>query len=115
MNLIGGISAYTYQKQRLVLPNGDPFLFTIRYSPQQLGWFIEELNYEQTGFILQGARITTSPNFLHQYRNQVPFGMACFTKDNQEPTQIEDFSSGYAQLYILSEDEVAQWAGVLNG
>lgn len=112
---IDGLSSYTYQKQRLILPNGDPIIFTIRYSPQQFGWFITELVYAPTSFVLNGARITVSPNFMHQYRNLAPFGMACFTRDNQEPTQIEDFSSGYAQLYILSQDEVAEWAEVLNG
>ncbi len=115
MNLIGGISAYTFQKQRLILPNGDPIVMTIRYSPQQLGWFITELTYAQTNFADKGMRIVTSPNFMHQQRNLIPFGLACFTTDDQEPTQIEDFSSLYAQLYILSEDEVKQWAEALNG
>lgn len=115
MYLISGISPYTYQKQRLILPNGDPIIVTIRFSPQQFGWFITYLEYAPTGFLLTGARVTTSPNMLHQQRNLIPFGLGCFTKDNQEPTQIEDFSSGYAQLYILSQEEVAAWAAVLNG
>ena len=111
---LDGISPYTFQKQRLILPNGDPIILTIRFSPLQYGWFITELSYAPTDFLIKGARVTTTPNMLHQQRNLVPFGLGCFTKDNQEPTQIEDFSSGYAQLYLLSEEEVLSWAAVLN-
>lgn len=115
MYLIEGISKYTYQKQRLILPNGDPIFLTIQFKPQQYGWFITELTYDQTNFALRGARIVVSPNLLFQYKNKIPFGIACFTKNNQEPTQQEDFSSGFAQLQILSEEEVRLLAEYISG
>ncbi len=115
MYLVQGISKYSLQKQRLILPNGDPFLLTIQYKPQQFGWFITDMSYAPTSFELKGARIVTSPNMLYQFKNRIPFGLACFTTDNQEPTNQEDFSSGYASLYVLSEAEVRALAEYISG
>ena len=115
MFLVTGISQYSYQKQRLILPNGDPILLTIQFKPLQFGWFITDLEYAPTSFVLEGARIVVSPNMLYQYKNKIPFGLACFTTNNQEPTQQQDFVSGFAKLYILSEAEVAEFARRING
>jgi hypothetical protein len=115
MFLIDGISSHSYQKQRLILPNGDPTLLTIQYKPQQLGWFVTEITYDPTDFILKGLRIVTSPNFIFQWKNKVPFGIACYTLNNQEPTQQQDFSSGFAKLYLLSEEEVRTLTEYISG
>lgn len=115
MYFIDGLSSATYQKQRLILPNGDPILLTIRYSPLQYGWFITEISYDPTDFVLQGARIVVGANMLYQWRNKIPFGLGCFTKNGQEPTQQEDFSSGFAKLFLLSEAEVTEFSEALSG
>lgn len=115
MYLIQGISAYSYQTQRLILPNGDPIILTVSFLPQQYGWFITELTYAQRNFTLQGTRIVVSPNILYQWKNQLGFGLACFTATNQEPTNQQDFSSGFAQLYLLSAAEVVQLTGFISG
>lgn len=103
----------TFQKQVLILEDGTQLTLFIYFRPQQFGWFISELSYQT--FTLKGLRVTNSPNFLHQFRNQIPFGMACFSTDNREPTQQEDFSSGQSVLYILSADEVAEYTRFLSG
>lgn len=103
----------TFQKQVLILGDGTQLTMFIYFRPQQFGWFISELSYQ--GFILQGLRITNSPNFLHQFRNKIPFGMACFSTSNREPTQQDDFSSGQSILYILSAAEVAEYTRYLSG
>jgi hypothetical protein len=115
MYLIEGLSKHSFQKQRLILPNGDPILLTIQFKPQQFGWFITSLSYDPTDFLLKSARIVVSPNMLYQYKNQIPFGLACFTANGQEPTQQEDFSSGFASLYILSEAEVEAFSELISG
>ncbi len=78
----------------------------------QYGWFIRSLVYK--GVTINGARITNNPNFLRQFKNQIPFGMACFTEEEREPTLIEDFSSESSKLYILTEAEVDQYENFLN-
>lgn len=65
-------------------------------------------------FILQGVRISVSPNILHQWRNQIPFGIGC-TCSGREPTQQNDFASGAANLYLLTQQEVNQYAEFLSG
>lgn len=101
------------QKQNLILPDGSILSLTIYFIPMQYGWFITELIYE--GFVLNGVRITNSPNILHQFKNQIPFGLACFSKSGREPSQKEDFSSGASKLYILTEEEVRYYSEQLSG
>lgn len=113
MFLVQQITNDAFQKQTLILPSGQTFDITMSFKPMQLGWFITELVYGD--FTLTGVRVCTSPNFLYQFRNQIPFGLACFTKDFSEPTLQEDFSSGRAKLYVLSEAEVDRYTELLGG
>lgn len=113
MLLIKNITADTKQRQGLVLPDGSFVQITLYFIPMQLGWFITQLTYGD--FVLNGLRITNSPNMLYQFKNQIPFGIACFSKDNREPSLLEDFSSGASQLYILTEEEVDEYARFLSG
>ena len=102
------------QRQTLVLPDGTSFTMTIYYMLQQYAWFIRSLTYGED-FTLNGFKISNSPNMLHQFKNQIPFGIACFTKGNREPTQKEDFSSLTSVLYVLSEAEVEAYSEYLSG
>jgi hypothetical protein len=112
MFLIQQITTDPAQKQTLILPDGTSLSLTIQFVPMQYGWFITSLVYQS--FTLNGLRITNSPNMLHQFRNQIPFGLACFSNNNREPSQQQDFSSGASQLYILSAEEVAQYTELLQ-
>lgn len=113
MQIIQQITNDPNQTQSFYLPDGTSFSLTIYYVDLQYGWYITALTYGS--FILNGVRVTNSPNILHQFRNQLPFGLACATKANREPTQIEDFSSGASTLYILSAAEVNAYAEYLAG
>lgn len=107
------LTADPLQTQRVGLPDGTFVNLTIYYVPMQFGWFITKLSYGT--FLLEGTRITNSPNMLHQYKNQIPFGLACFTDNEREPTQQQDFSSGASNLYILTAEEVVQYSEFLSG
>jgi hypothetical protein len=113
MNLIENITTAANQTQSVVLPDGSAFTFTLYYSANQLGWFI--LNFVYNTFVLNGMRITTNPNLLYQYQNQLPFGVACFTVGQREPTQQQDFSSGASNLYLLSQAEVQAYTAYIEG
>lgn len=112
MYLIQQITSDPLQSQTLVLPNGSQAGLTIAFYPQQYAWFITSLTYQT--FTLQGMQITANPNMLNQWRNSLPFGLGCFVVNNREPTQQQDFSSGAAQLYILSAAEVLQYSAFLS-
>lgn len=114
MLLIQQLTSDPLQSQNLVLPDGSQLTLTIYFSPMQLGWFITSLIYG--AFTLNGLRITNSPDMLYQFKNEIPFGLACFTKGNREPSQQQDFSSGASSLYILTSAEVEQYSEFLaNG
>lgn len=101
------------QTQTLTLPDGSSVVLEIYFRPMQYGWFLNNLTYNT--FLLQSLRITNSPNMLHQWRNLIPFGLACFSVDNREPSLIQDFSSGNSTLYILTAAEVEQYTEFLSG
>ena len=113
MYQIQQITSAPQQQQTVTLPNGVQLGLTLYYSQQQYGWFAG-ISYGST-FSLQGLRITVSPNMLYQWKNILPFGLGCFiTTANREPTQLQDFSTNLFRLYVLSPDEVAEYAAFLS-
>lgn len=113
MLYIPNLSSYPLQTQTVLLPDGSAFTFTMYYVPLQYGWFITNLQYGD--FVLNGLRITNHPNMLYQFQNKISFGLACFTKENREPTQLKDFSSKASSLYVLTEAEVDEYTNYVKG
>lgn len=113
MYLIRQVTKDPKQKQTLILADGSSVALTIVYRPLQYGWFVDELAYGS--FTLKGVRITNSPNMLHQFRNQIPFGFSCVSAAGREPMLIDDFYAGASKLYVLTADEVEEYAGYLRG
>lgn len=113
MYIIQQITSAPLQQMTLVLPDGTSMSMTLYFAPMQYAWVITNLTYNT--FILNGLRVTTSPNMLNQFINQIPFGLACFTVNNREPMLQQDFSSGNSQLFILSQAECQQYETLLNG
>lgn len=100
------------QTMSLILPSGDIVGLTIYFIPMQYGWFITELTYKD--FTLNGLRITNNPNMLYPWKNILPFGLACFSFSDREPSQQEDFLSKASSLYILTSDEVEEYAEFIS-
>jgi hypothetical protein len=95
------------QKQTILLQDGTSFTIEMHFVPMQYGWFIRELTY--LDFTLRNLRICNNPNMLYQFRNQLPFGLACFSDEDREPSLREDFSSGASKLYVLTEEEKEEY------
>lgn len=112
MFLIQRITANPLQTQTLTLEDGTSFSITLYLRPIQKGWFINELIYGD--FTLKGMRIVNSPNMLNQFRNQIPFGLGCFSTGNREPGLQQDFVSGASKLYVLSAAEVEEFQEYLE-
>jgi hypothetical protein len=111
MQLIQQITSDSFQEQTIILPDGSSFVFQLYFMPMQYAWIITLLTYKT--FTLTGFRVVNSPNMLQQYRNQIPFGLACFSIGSREPTQQQDFSSGASQIWLLSAAEVAAYQAFL--
>lgn len=101
------------QIHNFTLPDGSSLECTIRWSEMQIGWFFDSIAYPN--FLLKGMRICNSPNLLNQWRNLIPFGIACISKNNREPSLQNDFASKASVLYVLTEEEVAEYAAYLSG
>ena len=112
MFLIRQITSAPSQKMSLALQDGTYLTMIIYFMPMQQTWIIRELTYND--FTIYGPRIVVSPNFLHQYKNQIPFGIGCFTNEYREPSLSQDFSSGAFKLYLLSDEETNQYAELLQ-
>ena len=101
------------QKHTITLTDGTSFQMQMAFIEQQNGWFIVDLTYGD--FNLKNFRIFNSPDMLYQYRNKIPFGIACVSKADREPMFQNDFSTENSVLYVLTEAEVTQFAGYLSG
>ena len=112
MYLIQQITDSPLQQQSLILYNGNVMSFTLNYLDSQQGWFITNLVYGT--FILNGTRVTVNPNMLNQYRNQIPFGLGCFTSVLRDPTLQQEFRSGNFNLYILDQTEINTYIELLS-
>lgn len=112
MNLINNITDDTVQTSQLILPDGSQVQMTLEFKPMQFGWFIRSLTYKT--LTIQGRRIFVSPNILQQYCNQLPFGIACSSVNNREPSQVQDFISGNCQLFLLTAAEVLAYTEFLS-
>lgn len=107
------VTSAPYQRQAVILGDGSQVSLTLLYRPLQQGWFLTELSYK--GTVLTGRRVVNSPNMLHQYRTQIPFGLACFSAGNREPSFQQDFSTGASKLYVLTAADVAAYQRYLTG
>ena len=112
MRLISSIGEENNQKMTLLLPDGKRFDLIMMYNFHQLGWFASIIYSDKT---INNIRVSTSGNFLHQWRNILPFGLACIVEANQEPTLQKDFSSGRAKMYTLGLLEVAAYSRLVSG
>ena len=106
---INQITTNALQQQNVVMPDGTILTLVFYFRPLQQGWFINQLIWSSTSFTLNGLRITNSPNMLNQWKNILNFGLGCFSSSTREPSLLTDFSSGYSNLYILTQSEVTQW------
>lgn len=113
MYLVQGLTNAPLQNQNLTLPDSTIVTLQLYFVPMQYGWFLNNITYGD--FVLNGLRITNSPNMLNTFKNQIPFGLACYSTANREPSLQDDFSSGASILYILDALEVAEYYDFLQG
>jgi hypothetical protein len=109
---IKNITSDTKQRRTIILPDFSQIEMVMYFMPLQLGWFFSYLNYQN--FTIRGLRITNNPNMLRQWKNILPFGMACFSAQEREPQLQQDFSSGASKIYILTSQEVKDYEEFLS-
>lgn len=103
MYLLTNLGSEPKQKLTMMLDDNTRLVLKFEYRANQKGWFFG-FNYGDEEY--SNIRLTTSYNILRAYRNWLPFGIRCETVDTGEPIGIDDFITGYAQVYLLTRDDV---------
>lgn len=92
--------------QQFVL-NGIPGVSAsvlLRFMPRIQNWIMD---ISSGSFTANGIPILCGPNILRQWRNIIPFGIACTDIYFLDPYTINDFAIGAASLYLLNSADVA--------
>lgn len=103
MKILTGFTSQPKQQMTFVLDDGSAVSLFIQYKPQQIGWFA---NVAWQDFLLEGIRLTSSPNLLQKWENLIPFGLAILGKNDVEPLNVTDFSDGTCAVYLLNAADV---------
>lgn len=111
MNVINGITTQPTQISFITLADGTRATLTLYFRPQQNGWFYD-ISWPGSAalavpFKSQNRRLVTSGNLLRQFKDVIPFGLACFTVDNIDPMTQTCLSDGSVSLVLLNADDVA--------
>lgn len=105
MTILTGIRPVGDQRLRTRDENGNLITIDLRFLPAAQQWVAD---ITSGTFTVTGTRLANSPNLLYQYQRIISFGMAIIVADDGEPFLINDFSSGRAEIGILTQAEVAQ-------
>ena len=103
MYLLNNLGNEPKQKLSMMLEDDTRLELKFEYRANQEGWFFSFVYGENE---YQNIRLTTSYNILRAYRNWLPFGLRCDTVDDGEPIEINDFVSGYANVYLLNKTDI---------
>jgi len=103
MQQVIDITAEPKQELYVKLNEGGIIKLKLEFIDSQIGWFMY-IDYNDVKSNCH--RITNTPNIIREKMNIYPFGIGCSVSDGQEPFFIDDFSTGRAQLFVLSRDEV---------
>ncbi len=104
MRILNKIASSGSQQLFLTGNPGQRITMNLRYLPSQKLW---SMDVQYLDFILQGILVMASPNMLQNYKNIIPFGIACSTVNGLDPYYIDDFTAQRASLFLLSAADVS--------
>lgn len=92
------------QKTSVQLADGSDVTLTFIYRAAVQRWSVnvEHQAISPNGKI-KGMNLCTHPNALRQWRNNIPFGIAIVSTDQQDPVSLDDFVSGRITVFVLDE------------
>lgn len=112
MKLIDRINDSAIQKITLLTEDtGERITCTLRYMPTQLSWIMDIIYGD---FVLNGVSVVSGLNILRNYKNILPFGVSITTTDGFDPYYLQDFQSGRAKFYLLSQSDVESVEASIN-
>jgi hypothetical protein len=103
MNILTGFTDSPKQTTTIVLDDGSSATFDLEFRPQQRGWFYN-LNYKD--FTALGQRLVYSENMLHQFRGEIPFGLAVLSTSRNDPMTQSEIALAKTVIILLNADDV---------
>lgn len=103
MNRVDNLSDNASQITRLILDDGSVVVLSLQYSAASERW---TYSVSYGDFTFNGGNLCLNPNFMRQWRQVLPFGLACASTDGVDPFDVEDFASGRVSLYKLNAQDV---------
>lgn len=91
------------QRHQLVLDTNDTVDFRLYYSSRIQCWYFD-FTYKELS--VNCLKVVLSPNTLRNFRKLIPFGIGFDSQGLVEPFQLDDFSSGRVQMYVLNSEDV---------
>lgn len=101
------INKITNDPQQSITLTGIPgatIAMTLRFMPRVQSW-VMGITYNAES--INGIGVVTSLNLLRQFKNNLPFGIACLRTDGLDPYTVNDFSFQTANLYLLDSSDIA--------
>lgn len=105
MTQIDNLTDFANQQTVLILDDGNTAAVNFVFDAATERWVIS-VTYGTK--VLNGIGLCCSPNILRQWKNVLPFGLACVTADQTDPFDINDFASGRVKMYLLTAADVEQ-------
>ncbi|NCX94761.1 MAG: hypothetical protein EBX40_08805 [Gammaproteobacteria bacterium] len=108
---IDGLTNDPKQEFFAVIDGYDSAKINLEWKPNQYGWFMA---VTWGTFEASSIRLAYNLNILHQFKNQLPFGIA-ITSNNQLDPITENAWTTNSQFIVLNAADVETIAGVFNG
>jgi hypothetical protein len=104
-NLINNLTNFADQLMTLQLADGTNATVELLYNGTTERWTMN-VSYAPANFSVNGIGVCCYPNLLRQWRNLLPFGLACTSADQTDPVDVNDFYTGRVSLYVLTATDV---------
>ena len=92
---------------------GNNFNLNLRWQDLTSSWYYD-LIYSDSNFSLMGCKLVTNLNLLKQWKNILPFGLACLSSDGQDPFSQEDFANNRINLFTLTPTDLSDIKNIWN-
>lgn len=102
MNSIDNLVKSSNQQTTVLLPGGETADVGMLFHEATERWV---MNISYGDRLILGVGVAFHANLLRQWKNTLPFGIACITQDQTDPFRVDDFSSGRAVLYLLTSSD----------
>lgn len=112
MRKISSLTSSPNQSVTIVTQEGIYYKLNFRFLPTQMYWVMDIIS---DNFEVYNQRIGCTVNILDKYHNILKFGLAIWTIDGLDPMSVEDFETGYAEVYIFDEEEKEKITEYLDG